>query len=112
MPAECGSVFPTQLSATSGQEPLSGGAVLVGGAGTDQLDAGALGEAEDDVDGGPRSRSYGEATAGTASLIVEDRCHGTVGRALRGTAQVPNLGGACRVSLRRGGCQFAWRSAR
>ena len=43
MPVERGSVFPTQLSATSGQEPLSGGAVLIGGEGTDQLDAGALG---------------------------------------------------------------------
>jgi hypothetical protein len=104
--------FPTQLSATSGQEPLSGGAVLIGGEGTYQLDCGALDEAEDDVDGGPRSARHSEATAGRASSIVGDRCDGTVRRALRGTAQVPDLRGARRVSLRRGGCQFARRSTR
>ena len=110
MPVERGSVFPTQLSANSGQEPLSGGAVVIGGEGTDQLGAGALDEA-DDVDRRPRSARYGRATPDRASLIVEDRCDRTVGRALRGTAQVPDLRGVRRVSLRRG-CRFAWWSAR
>jgi hypothetical protein len=95
-----------------GPGPLSGGAVLIGGEGTDQLGGDALGEAEDDVDGGPRSARHSEATAGRASSIVGDRCDGTVRRALRGTAQVPDLRGARRVSLRRGGCQFARRSTR
>ena len=111
MPVERGSVFPTQLSATSGQDLWAGG-VLIGGDGTDQLEGDALGEAEDDVDGGPRSARHSEVTAGRASLIVGDRCDGTVRRALRGTAQVPDLRGARRVSLRRGGCQFERRSAR
>jgi hypothetical protein len=106
------SVFPTELSATSGQEPLSGGAVLIGGEGTDQLTGGALDEAEADVDGGPRSARHSEATTGRASSIVGDRCDGTVRRTLRGTAQVPDLRGARRLNLRRGGCQFARRSAR
>jgi hypothetical protein len=111
MRVERGSVFPTQLSANSGKEPLSGGAVLIGGEGTDQLGAGAWEEA-DDVDGRPRSARYREATPDRASWIVEDRCDRTVGRALRGTAQVPDLRGARRVTLRRGGCRCEWRSAR
>ena len=112
MPVERGSVFPKQLSANSGPEPLSGGAVLIGGEGTDELDAGALAEAEDDVDGRPRPARYSEATPDRASLIVEDRCDGTVGRAVRSTAQAPELRGGRRVSLRRGGCRFERRSAR
>jgi hypothetical protein len=111
MPVERGSVFSTQLSANSGQEPLSGGAVLIGGEDTYQLDAGALDEA-DDVAGRPRSARYSEATPDRASLIVEDRCDGTVGRDLRRTSQAPELRGERRVSLRRGGCQFERRSAR
>jgi hypothetical protein len=86
--------------------------VRIGGDGTDQLYGGALGGAEDAVDGGPRSTRYGEVTAGTASLIVEDRRDGTVTRALRGTAQAPDLRGGRRVSLGRGGCRFERRSAR
>jgi hypothetical protein len=111
MPAERGSVFPTQMSANSGQDPLSGGAVLIGGEGTDQLASDALCEAEGDVDGGSRSARHREAAVGRAPLIVGDRCDGTVRRALRGTAQAPDLRGGRRVSLRRG-CRFARRSAR
>ena len=92
--------------------PLIGGDVLIGGDTTDQLDVDALGEADGDVDGGPRSARHSEATAGRASWIVEDRCDATVRRALRGTAQVPDLRGARRVTLRRGGCRCEWRSAR
>jgi hypothetical protein len=92
--------------------PVSKGAVLIGGEGTDQLGSDALCEAEGDVDGGSRSARHSEATAGTASLIVGDRCDGAVRRALRGTAQAPDLRGGRRVSLRRGGCRFERRSAR
>lgn len=112
MPAERGSVFPTQMSANSGQDPLSGGAVLIGGEGTDQLASDASCEAEGDVDGGSRSARHSEAAVGTASLIVGDRCEGTVRRALRGTAQAADLRGGRRVSLRRSGCRFERQSAR
>jgi hypothetical protein len=86
--------------------------VLIGGEGTYQLNGGALDEAEADVDGGPRSARHSEATAGRASSIVEDRCDETVRRALRDTAQVPDLRVHAASELRRGGCQFARRSAR
>lgn len=85
--------------------------MLIGGDTTDQLDVDALGEADGDVDGGPRSARHSEATAGRASPIVEDRCDETV-RRVRDTAQVPDLRDARRLSLRRGGGQFARRSAR
>jgi hypothetical protein len=68
MPAERGSVFPTQMSANSGQDPLSGGAVLIGGEGTDQLASDALCEAEGDVDGGSRSARHSEARGGQSVL--------------------------------------------
>jgi hypothetical protein len=44
-----------QLSATSGQGPVGGGAVLIGDEGRGRLDRGALEEAEDELDGGPGS---------------------------------------------------------
>ena len=68
MPAERGSVFPTQMSANSGQDPLSGGAVLIGGEGPDQLASDALCEAEGDVDGGSRSARRSEARGGQSVL--------------------------------------------
>jgi hypothetical protein len=85
---------------------------MIGGECTGGLDGGALDEADDDVDGEPSSAGYSEATAERASLIVEDRCDGSVTRVLRGTAQVRELRGGRRVTLRRGGRHFARRSGR
>jgi hypothetical protein len=92
--------------------PLSGGAVLIGGEDTYQLASDALCEAEGDVEGGSRSARDSEATGGRASLIVGDRCDGTVRRALPGTGQAPDLRAGRRVSLRRGGCRCERQGAR